>query len=193
MIGWVKPDLNPLCGLFLLILAAFCFVGKGAGTVIDFRRRLRLLSINDIFQAVMAAYNLPQDFFPTFRRNVECFNYYYVLKHVTELWFLPTVWSNCLSCLCQNSFQFYCIRVQFYSVVKLHYIKVKYHSELESRCKQTRVACWRSKWGQSKKKMKQKYKLQNSEHIVWIACVQSRLWMCCLTVKRRRVRSMWAK
>lgn len=41
--------------------------------------------------------------------------------------------------------------------------------------------------------MKQKYKLQNSEHIVWIACVQSRLWMCCLTVKRRRVRSMWAK
>lgn len=128
------------------------FVGEGAGTVIDFRLRLRLLYINDIFQAVMAAYNLPQDLFPTFRRSVECFNYYYVLKHVTELWFLPTVWSNCLSCLCQNSFQFYCIRVQFYSVVKLHYIKVKYHSELESRCKQTRVACWRSKWGQSKKK-----------------------------------------
>lgn len=87
---------------------------------------LRLLYINDIFQAVMAAYNLPQDLYPTFRRNVECFNYYYVLKHLTELLFLPTVWSNCLSCLCQNSFQFYCIRVQFYSVVKLHHIKVSF-------------------------------------------------------------------
>lgn len=40
------------------------FVGEGAGTVIDFRLRLRLLYINDIFQAVMAAYNLPQDLFP---------------------------------------------------------------------------------------------------------------------------------